>query len=197
MFGWFRTKSAKSTEIPTVPPTESQRVPHWSAHMWYRFVTYREDNTLSLGVDVMADGPDIVMVPSADAWDRSSPPFAQGRRDEILERLKDVKWNRELVWEVSDAASCSSHDPSSSVVPGSIESTPGGSYVEQLNLFEPDSPLSFDKVRGLWMEVEEQFAAGAHGRVTLLVSTARPNSMFKLISLPALQRNPNVTLHFQ
>lgn len=197
MFGWFRTKSAKSTEIPTVPPTESQRVPHWSAHMWYRFVTYREDNTLSLGVDVMADGPDIVMVPSADAWDRSSPPFAQGRRDEILERLKDVKWNRELVWEVSDAASCSSHDPSSSVVPGSIESTPGGSYVEQLNLFEPDSPLSFDKVRGLWMEVEEQFAAGAHRSRHAIRFHRSPEQHVQIDLAACIQRNPNVTLHFK
>jgi hypothetical protein len=42
-----------------------------------------------------------------------------------------------------------------------------------------------------------RYAAQASGRVTLFVSTARPNSMFKMISLPALQRNPNVTLDFK
>lgn len=198
MFGWFRTKSAQSTGTRNATPAGNASVRSWSARMWYRFVTYREGgNVLSLDVDVMADGPDIVFVPSADAWERTSPPFARGRRDEVVERLKAVKWNRELVWEESDAASCSTHDPSSSVVPGSIESTPGGKFVEQQNLFGPDSPVSFAQARSVWSQVEVQYAAQASGRVTLFVSTARPNSMFKLISLPALQRNPNVTLDFK
>src|SRR6185437_13090230 len=172
VFGWFRTKSAQSTAARKVTPPESPRVQPWSSRMWYRFVTYREgDNVLSLDVDVMADGPDMVFVPSADAWDRTSPPFARGRRDDVVERLKGVKWNRELVWEESDAASCSSHDPSSSVVPGSIESTPGGKFIEQQNLFGPDSPVSFAEARTVWSQAEVQHAAQASGRVTLFVST--------------------------
>jgi len=166
--------------------------------MWYRFVTYREGaNVLSLDVDVMAEGPDIVFVPSAQVWNQSAPPFAQDRRDQIVERLKGLKWNRELLWEESDAASCSTHDPSSSTVPGSIESTPGGKFIEQQNLFGPDSPVSFSEARTLWSQAEMQYAALASGRVTLFVSTARANSMFKLVSLPALQRNPNATLDFK
>jgi hypothetical protein len=166
--------------------------------MWYRFVTYREGaNVVSLVVDVMADGPDIVFVPSARAWDKSAPAFAQGRRDQILERLKGVKWNRELLWEVSDADACSTRDPSSSTVHGSIESTPGGKLLEQQNLFGPDSAVGFSGARTLWSQAEMQYAAQARGRVTLFVSAARENSMFKLVSLPALKRNPNVTLDFK
>ena len=166
--------------------------------MWYRFVTYKEaGNVLSLAVDVMADGPDVVAVPSANAWDLTSPPFARGRRDEVIERLKSVKWNRELAWEESDGASCLSHDPSSSVVPGSIESTQRGKFMERQNLFGPNSPVTFAEVRRLWTEAEMQYATQASGRVTLFVSDARPNSMFKRVSLPALQRNPNVTLDFK
>jgi len=194
----FRSESGQPNDPGAAIPSENLCVPPWSARMWYRFVTYREGGyVLSLDVDVMADGPDIVFVPPERAWNHSAPPFAQGRRDEIVERLKGVKWNRELLWEESGAASCSTHDPSSSTVPGSIESTPGGKFIEQLNLFGPDSPVGFSGARTLWSQAEIQYAAQASGRVTLFVSTARANSMFKLVSLPALQRNPNVTLDFR
>jgi hypothetical protein len=166
--------------------------------MWYRFVTYREgDHLLSLDVDVMASGPDVVLVPTVGAWDRSSAQFARGRRDEVMQRLKGVKWNRELAWEESEGTSCSSHDPASSAIPGSLASTSGGKFIEQQNLFAPGSPMSFAEARSIWMKAEMRYAAQASGRVTLFVSTARPNSMFKMISLPALQRNPNVTLDFK
>jgi hypothetical protein len=61
-------------------------------------------------------------------------------------------------------------------------------------LFDPGSPISFAEARTIWTDAERKFAASASGRVTLFVAKARANSMFKLVSLPALQRNPNVTL---
>jgi hypothetical protein len=166
--------------------------------MRYRFLTYREAGQhLSLHVDVMADGPDIVLVPSEASWRQSAPAFARDHRDQILDRLKNVKWNRELVWDESDLAACATNDPATNGVPGSIELTPGGRFIEQLNLFAPGTSMSFAEARMLWSKAEEQFAAQASGRVTLFVSTARPNSMFNRVSLPALQRNPNVTLDFK
>lgn len=197
MFKWFRTKA---TPPPSPPTTASQapRAESWSARMWYRFLTYTEgDSVLSLHVDVMAQGSDIVLVPSAHSWSQSAPPFAQNRRDAVIERLKSVKWNRELLWEDSDSATCSAHDPSLDSVPGSIESTPGGKFLEGLDLFGPDRPMSFEEARAIWSKSEAEFAAKASGRVTLFVSSARPKSMFTLVSLPALQRNPNVTLDFK
>ncbi|MFI5378075.1 MAG: hypothetical protein ACHRHE_02100 [Tepidisphaerales bacterium] len=166
--------------------------------MWYRFVTYRESNdVLSFDVDVMVEGPDIVLVPTAEVWHRSAPTFVRDRRDEVLARLKGIKWNRELVWEETDGANCGTHDPATNTIPGSIESTPGGRYLEQQHLFDTGSLVTFAQARTLWTGAEVKFASEARGRVTLCVKTARPNSMFKLVSLPRLQNNPRVTLEFR
>ena len=113
-----------------------------------------------------------------------------------LRRMKSIKWNRDLVWEESPQAVCDSFDPATAQVPGSIESTAGGQFLEKLNLFSSQADVTFANVPELWKVAEAKFAAGASGRVTLCVANARPNSMFKLVSLPAFQRNPNVTLKF-
>jgi hypothetical protein len=200
MFTWFRNRPKKDESTATVansvaPPST---VAPWSAKMWYRFLVYSEKDLLvSFDVDVMAEGPDVVGVPSPRAWAQTAPAFVRNSRDEILARLNGIKWNRDLIWEECDEYRCGEWDPSAQTVPGSIESTEGGKYLEHLGLFDPGSPLSFAEARKIWIQVEEKFAACAEGRVTLFVSQAKPNSMFKLVSLPVLQKNPNVTLDYR
>src|SRR5438105_3754254 len=106
MLGWFRKLSRQSgTENRSTAQPPANEVPAWDARMWYRFVTYHELNSiLSLEVDVMMEGADIVFVPTAELWHRSAPPFARDRRNEVLARLKGIKWNRELVWEETNGA---------------------------------------------------------------------------------------------
>ena len=170
----------------------------WKADMWYRFVVYREGHAfVSLEIDVMADGPDVVANPSERAWQDTAPRFVRTRREAVLQRLKSVAWNREVVWEESEYATCLSHDPKvGPLVQGCIEATPGGRYLEEQQFFQPGSPLSFAEARQVWTEAERKLAAQASGTVRLAVANAKPNSMFLLVSLPALKQNPNVTLDF-
>jgi hypothetical protein len=200
MFTWFRNRQKKieTAAAAANPVTLPNAAASWSAKMWYRFLVYRENDCLvSFDVDVMAEGPDVVGVPSAEAWAQSAPAFVRNRRDEVLARLKGIKWNRDLIWEEGDESRCGKHDACTQAIPGSIESTEGGKYLEHLGLFNRGSPMSFAEARKVWIQVEEKFAACAKGTVTLFVSQAKPNSMFKKVSLPALQKNPNVTLDFR
>jgi hypothetical protein len=98
VLGWFRRKLGAGGKLGLRAKGQGEVERLGVCRMWYRFVTYREGaEVVSLGVDVMVDGPDIVGVPSEEAWARSAPGFARDRREEIVDRLKRVKWNRELV----------------------------------------------------------------------------------------------------
>jgi hypothetical protein len=83
------------------------------------------------------------------------------------------------------------------VIPGSLESTQGGQYLESLRLFEPGKNISFEEARKIWLIAERRFAEEARGDVTIFAEQqAIPNSVFREITLPTLKKNPHVTLNF-
>ena len=45
---------------------------------------------LTIGGEMMAVGPHVIYVPTEEEWGETAPEWAQGRRDEILERVKGV-----------------------------------------------------------------------------------------------------------
>lgn len=169
--------------------------PAWNAKMGWRFVTYSEEQgAVSFQIEPMAKGPDIVYVPDPETWAKAAPAWAQPFASEILARLKSIAWKRELLWQQSDGASFLKSDEP---VPGSVESTKGGQYLEQTRMFDPNSPFTHAQCHEVWHQACQKFAAAASGRVTIFASTVIPDSVFQTVELPALRANPNVTLDFK
>lgn len=163
--------------------------------MGWRYITYLEaQHSLSFQIEPMAVGSDIVYIPDGQAWIQHAPPWAQARAREILDRLISIAWHRELEWSESSDSSFLDND---APVPGSLESTPGGQYLEADRLFHPDSSLTHSQAHSVWHTAARRFAKAARGRVTVFASEVNPDSVFGAIELPALRANPNVTLYFK
>ena len=168
----------------------------WTAEMGWRYVGYREgDASLSLQIEPMVKGGDLVYVPGESGWLRTAPDWARQRRAEILSRLKSVKWNRKLEWTESDKSRVGSLalDP----IPGSLESTPGGRALERMRMFQPGSDVSHERAHEMWHEAARVFASQARGTATIFMRGVVPNSVFQAIELPELKKNLNVTLIFK
>jgi hypothetical protein len=67
-----------------------------------------------------------------------------------------------------------------------------------LRLFHPDTPQNFSKndSKKVWCEAAEKMALQATGKVTIDETATVEGSVFREVELPALKRNPNVTLNF-
>jgi len=185
MFGLFRKPAPQPTQL-------------WQCRMGWQVLTYQEaDRWLSLQIEPMKHGACRVYVPAERAWAADAPPWAQTHRSVILARLQAVAWNRELVWEDSEAARFW-HLPVTSPVPGSLESTPGGQQLERMWLFHPDSPGRFtrEQAKKAWFTAVEQMCLQVSGRVNLAETAVIPGSVFQEIVLPTLRRNPKVELNF-
>jgi hypothetical protein len=160
--------------------------------MNWQAVVYREgDHGISLQVEPMFEGADVVYVPDAAAWSRTAPPWASARRDEIIARLKAPKWHRDLEWREGGDSTVSTH---LAPVPGSLESTPGGREMRQKRLFDADSELTAPQAREIWQMLVRRFALAARGKVHLFVDGAPKGSVFEKVALPALKENPNVEI---
>jgi hypothetical protein len=108
--------------------------------------------------------------------------------------LKSVPWSRELEWRVSpDATFLQSDTP----ILGSIESTSGGKYLEELRMFQPGSTLTHVEIHKIWHTACRRYVEAATGRISIFAPQIVPNSVFEAIELPVLRKNSNVTLDFQ
>lgn len=164
----------------------------WSAKVGWHYVTYMEPGrSLSLAIDPMAVGPDIVYVPDTQIWQKTAPAWARNRATEILRHLKSVAWNRELEWSERSAAPFTS----GKLVQGSLEASPEGKQLESKQLFHPGSPMTADQVREAYNTAARKAAEAAEGRVTIFGGDDDLfDSVIQRVVLPALRANPNVTL---
>jgi len=166
--------------------------------MGWRVITYQQHEVwLSLQIEPMRDGPCMVYVPSAEVWQAQAPEWARAQRADILERMRQIAWNRDLSWAESPRAMFwhrHLHNP----VDGSLESTPGGRQLEGMRLFHPDSPARFARrdAKRAWCAAAEQMCLQVSGRVNIDQSEIIPGSVFQEVELQALKRNPNVSLCF-
>ena len=184
MFGFFKKRSAATT----------RGTDDWTCVLNWRALTYQEGTQfLSLQVEPMNQGPCRVYVPTQAAWQRQAPAWAQGRRDEILQRVRSIAWNRDLDWPESDHSTVSDLH-ATTPVPGSLESTQGGQQLQNLWLFHPDSPARWSKAdsKRAWLAGAEQMCLQLSGEVPVHISEVIPGSVYQDVELPALRRNPRV-----
>ena len=115
----------------------------WTARMGWRYVEYREgDISLSLPIEPMVKGDDRVYVPDEASWLKGAPSWKRERISEVLTRLRSVAWNRKLTWQECE---CPFSLGPNQVIPGSLESTAGGSELEDRRLFEPGSKVTHEQ----------------------------------------------------
>jgi hypothetical protein len=73
-----------------------------------------------------------------------------------------------------------------------LEMTGGGKYLDDLNLFGPNSPISRAEAELVWAHASREFARGASGQIRAVTGSVRPNSIWRRIELPELMSNPRV-----
>jgi RHS repeat-associated protein len=74
-----------------------------------------------------------------------------------------------------------------------LELTSGGRYLDDLNLFGADSPLTIAEAMQVWGNASRQFARGASGQARAVTGQVRPSSFWRTVELPELLSNPRVT----
>ena len=74
-----------------------------------------------------------------------------------------------------------------------LEMTPGGRWLDEQQLFRPDSPLTTEQAIQIWGRLSQRYAEGASGNVVAFVDGSRPKAIFNTIEYPSLQKNPNVS----
>jgi hypothetical protein len=120
----------------------------WVARMGWRYVSYSEgDVSLFLSTEPMVKGADRVYVPDEASWIKGAPTWTRENRSEVLSRLKSVAWNRKLEWQDCE---CPLMLGEHTVVPGSLESTPGGRALEEQRLFEPGRKVTHAEAHKVW-----------------------------------------------
>jgi hypothetical protein len=165
----------------------------WSAEMGWRYVCYFEgtNEPVVLQIEPMARGEDLVYVPDAAKWLESAPDWTRAKRDEILERLKSVEWNRKLAWREGKNADFGGIG----FIRGSLESTRGGRKLQDRRLFHPGGKVSQEEAHELWCDAARLFASSAIGEVIIAKrAQSVEGSVFEQIEMSALEINPNVKL---
>src|SRR6185312_12509216 len=74
-----------------------------------------------------------------------------------------------------------------------LQQTPGGSYLADLDLFGKDSPVTIKDAVKIWGDVSREAVAQASGQVRSVVGQVSPQTIYKSVELPEMWMNPNIT----
>ncbi|MBK8870070.1 MAG: hypothetical protein IPN19_03220 [Elusimicrobia bacterium] len=73
-----------------------------------------------------------------------------------------------------------------------LEMTPGGKWLDQQDLFGPESPLTRAEGRLVWAKLSERFAVNASGEVNAFASGAKSTSIFEVTEYPTIKASKKV-----
>lgn len=162
--------------------------------MAWDFASYRrDDKQLVLTVIPMVEGPDLILVPERT---KITDPVVLETLDEFLVLLNAIPWKREIGFLTMDITPNILNRDQDPVAPGSFSDTVGAREINADALFDPESPLTNDQVKEIYITLETRYAQGLSGEVTLVENGWAPGSVFEQVILPTLQQNPNIQLKF-
>ena len=73
-----------------------------------------------------------------------------------------------------------------------LEMTPGGKYLDNLKLFDSNSPLTGDQAAEIWGKLSKLYAKNASGTAFGFTQGSRTGSIFNTVEYPALVGNKNI-----
>jgi len=74
-----------------------------------------------------------------------------------------------------------------------ISSTEGGAYLQSLDLYGTNSPVSLGEANQLWTYASQRYASGASGDVTAILNNPNAGRIYLSTERPILLSNPGVT----
>ncbi len=170
---------------------------NWTYEMGWRYVKYSDPRgALLFSIEPMITGADIVNVPNRAAWENHAPAWATHSSKVIIEKLKSVKWHRNLSWVEGQANSfLEDNQP----VRGSLEDTAGGRTLEGYRLFHPGSNATHEQAHEIWLMGVRRYAEATTGRVPIFSNpnNVDPASVFGAVELPTLLANSGVTIEWK
>jgi hypothetical protein len=167
-----------------------------SIKMGWRFLSYIQGNEkIVFNIEPMVKESDILYIPKNQIWRESSPKWASENKDQILESIKAIDWNRNIRFNKCDIKLKCMLIGQDEFEEGTMESTEAAKEFQRLYLFDPDKKVEKEQVHELWCTLEKRFAEGVNGRVTIYSKSIVENSVFNKITMPTLLENEKVTLN--
>ncbi len=169
----------------------------WDFKMGWRFLSYFDAGKwISFTVEPMYQRPCIVQIPSKELWAIQAPEWALNRRGEILKKLKNIKWNRDLEW-IESSQNNFSTVTKGLLHPGSFESSIYGRTLESQVIFHPNSRVSLadEKAKHLYYKALREHIQSLKGDVSINPDKSSNGSVLKEIEWPAYQNNKQVNLY--
>ncbi|WP_026907686.1 hypothetical protein [Paucisalibacillus globulus] len=139
-------------------------------------------------IEQMVGEPDILYVTNTDS--------ALLPKEEVVNSLSEIKWNRDIIIIEADGAIPSIDINEKEYQIGTIESTKAGEEFLGLDLFDPTCDIERVDVHQAWCNLEERFAEGVEGQVNIQAGNIRENSIFNKITIPVLMNNSKAILKF-
>lgn len=100
-----RIRKIDAGDVPCCPAAPLEEAGNdsddFSVVISFGYILYSEGkNTIEITVDPGLKGPTVIHVPSPENWNKDTPEWAHGRRDEILNRIKTKCMH--LIYEISE-----------------------------------------------------------------------------------------------
>lgn len=163
--------------------------------MHWKNVQYIKGNRkLVFDIEPMVNYEGIIYFPNEEQWKNIKKEFSMEERLEIIFLLERINWKRKIKILVLNIPIKVIDTSETIIQEGTLESTVGGRKIEADNLFDPTSQLTIEQVHEIYFALERKFAESAKGIVTIYESFKNEQSVINKISLPTLEKNPNVTL---
>jgi hypothetical protein len=151
------------------------------------------DQKLVFPIVPMYDSPDVVCIPNKDRFSNANE---LERRDELIFLIQTTAWKRELKFLEINQNPIIMEKEDSLTDKGSLEMTNAGQSLENEYLFDPQSPLTKEQVKELYLDLEKRFAEAALGDIEIIKNGYLQGSVMERITIPVLQNNMNVNISF-
>ena len=133
--------------------------------MGWRYLSYFEkDHWISFEIEPMYQSPCVIKIPNNETWQKSSPLWAREHREEILDKLKSIPWNRAVAWEEETKAPFLKL-PKGKGFQGNLESSSEGRRLEELRIFHPKASKHFarEAAKQKWYRLVQAYVMSRQG----------------------------------
>ena len=169
----------------------------WTYLMGWRYVSYFEkDQWISFEIEPMYQSACLIKIPDENSWKKSSPLWARANREEILNNLKSIPWNRPVAWKEESNVPFLKL-PKGKGFQGNLECSPEGRRLEGLRIFHPKASKHFaqEVAKQKWYRLVQAYVMSRQGDYYIPLNNSSSNSVTKEVEWPAARANHNITIN--